>query len=104
MENEEKEKRCGCAVKTVRAEEVKRELTVRLNRVLGQLNGVKNLVENDAYCMDIIVQVMAATAALKSFTAELLSAHISSCVVDDVKHEKYEKVDELLRFLKKLMN
>ncbi len=61
------------------------------------------MVENDAYCTDIITQVAAATAALNSFNRELLSTHIKTCVADDIKAGKNETVDDLLSTLQKLM-
>lgn len=75
----------------------------RLNRIEGQVRGIKNMVETDAYCTDIITQVAAATAALNAFNKELLSAHIKSCVADDIKAGKTETVDDLLATLQKLM-
>ncbi|MDE6384539.1 MAG: metal-sensing transcriptional repressor, partial [Eubacterium sp.] len=75
----------------------------RLNRIEGQIRGIKGMVENDAYCTDIITQVAAATAALNSFNRELLSTHIKTCVADDIKAGKNETVDDLLATLQKLM-
>lgn len=75
----------------------------RLNRIEGQIRGIKGMVENDAYCTDIITQVAAATAALNSFNKQLLSEHIKTCVTDDIKAGKTETVDDLLNTLQKLM-
>ena len=75
----------------------------RLNRIEGQLRGIKGMVENDAYCPDILIQVSAATAALNSFNKVLLANHIESCVVDDLKEEKEGTVQELVTVLQKLM-
>ena len=69
----------------------------------GQIRGIKGMVENDAYCTDIITQVAAATAALNSFNKQLLSEHIKTCVTDDIKAGKTETVDDLLNTLQKLM-
>ena len=69
----------------------------------GLIRGIKGMVENDAYCTDIITQVAAATAALNSFNRELLSTHIKTCVADDIKAGKNETVDDLLSTLQKLM-
>ena len=75
----------------------------RLNRIEGQIRGIKGMVENDAYCPDILIQVSAATAALNSFNKVLLANHIESCVVDDLKEEKEGTVQELVTVLQKLM-
>ena len=61
------------------------------------------MLENDAYCVDVITQVAAATAALNSFNKELLSEHIKTCVADDIRAGKDETIDELLKTLQKLM-
>ena len=75
----------------------------RLSRIEGQIRGIRNMVENDAYCIDILVQVAAANAALNSFNKELLGNHIKTCVADDIRNGKDETVDELVATLQKLM-
>lgn len=75
----------------------------RLNRIEGQVRGVKNMLENDAYCVDVLTQVSAINAALNAFNKELLANHIHTCVVDDIKKGKEDTVDELCETLKKLM-
>lgn len=95
---------CNCCHKTKkRSEEEYKSLINRLNRIEGQIRGIKGMVERDAYCTDIITQVAAATAALNSFNKELLSTHIKTCVADDIKAGKTETVDDLLATLQKLM-
>ena len=95
---------CNCCHKTkVRNEEEYKSLINRLNRIEGQIRGIKGMVEKDAYCTDIITQVAAATAALNAFNRELLSTHIKTCVADDIKAGKNETVDDLLATLQKLM-
>lgn len=86
-----------------RDEAHKQALLNRLNRIEGQIRGIKAMVENDRYCVDIITQAAAANAALDSFSRELLSNHISSCVVNDIRQEKEGAVDELVELLKKIM-
>ena len=83
--------------------EEKQALIKRLNRIEGQIRGIRSMVENDRYCADVITQVAAANAALDSFNRELLSSHINSCVVNDIKNEKEDAVDELITLLKKIM-
>ena len=75
----------------------------RLNRIEGQVRGIRGMLEKDAYCVDILVQVAAANAALNSFSRELLAQHIGSCVADDLRARSDEKLEELLRLLPKLM-
>lgn len=75
----------------------------RLNRIEGQVRGVRKMVEEDGYCTDILTQVSAIQAALNSFNRELLASHIKSCVVQDICAGNEEVVDELVMTLQKLM-
>lgn len=75
----------------------------RLNRIEGQIRGIRKMVENDAYCADILTQSAAVTAAMNAFNRELLSNHIHSCVVRDIRDGKTEVVDELTALIHKLM-
>ena len=90
-------------MKKVRDEAEQRQLLNRLNRIEGQIRGVKKMLEEDAYCIDILNQVSAANCALNSFTKVLLAAHLKSCVAEDVREGSTEKLDELVRTLQKLM-
>ncbi len=92
----------GCRTKERTAEE-KRCLVNRLSRIEGQIRGLKDMVERDQYCTDIITQASAAGAAINSFIKELLAAHIKGCVADDIRAGKDETVDELVSTLQKLM-
>lgn len=93
-----------CAHKTKkRSEEEYKKLINRLNRIEGQIRGIKGMVENDAYCPDILIQVSAVNAALNAFNKELLSNHIHTCVATDIRNGKDETIDELVNTLKKLM-
>ena len=94
---------CGCHEKKERTEEERRKLVNRLNRIEGQIRGIRGMLERDAYCPDILAQAAAANAALNAFSRELLSSHIRSCVVNDVRAGNDEIVDELLDTLQKLM-
>lgn len=80
-----------------------KSLINRLNRIEGQVRGVKRMLEEEKYCTDILVQVSAINAALNSFNRELLANHMRTCVVDDIRAGKDEVVDELLATLQKLM-
>ena len=99
MENEES---CECR-HTQRTEEERQKLLIRLKTVEGQIRGIEKMVEDDQYCPDILMQVSAATNAMNSFNKVLLSCHIHSCVVDDIRNGKDETIDELCDVLQKLM-
>lgn len=100
----ENEKCCCCQSKTKhRSEEEQKALINRLNRIEGQIRGIKRMLEEDAYCTDIITQVSAANSALNSFNKELLASHIKTCVTDDIIAGKTETVDDLVKTLQKLM-
>ena len=95
-------KECCCKTKERSGKEYK-DLINRLNRIEGQIRGIKKMVENDAYCIDILTQVSAANAALNSFNKVLLGNHIRTCVTNDIKEGKAETVDEFVSTLQKLM-
>ncbi len=80
-----------------------KDLIHRLNRIEGQVRGIKKMVEKDAYCPDILIQVSAVNAALNSFNKVLLANHIRTCVADDIRDGKDETIDELVMTLQKLM-
>ena len=100
---EDKENSC-CSQKTKeRSEEEFKNLINRLNRIEGQVRGVKRMLENDAYCTDVLIQVSAINAALNSFNKMLLAEHIRTCVAEDIRQGKDETIDELVMTLQKLM-
>ena len=94
---------CGCHKTKERTEEEYKRLINRLNRVEGQIRGIRGMVEKSAYCPDILAQVAAANAALNAFAKELLGDHIRTCVTRDIREGKDETVEELLCTLQKLM-
>ncbi|MDD5794826.1 metal-sensing transcriptional repressor [Clostridium sp. HCP1S3_B4] len=96
---------CKCKnVKTKkRTNEDKKNLTNRLNRIEGQVRGIKKMLENDAYCTDILTQVSAVQSALNSFAKEILEEHVKTCVVNDIKEGNEEVIDDLLKTIRKLM-
>ena len=97
------ENNCCCHKTKVRSEEEYKTLINRLNRIEGQVRGVKKMVESNAYCTDILTQVSAIQAALNGFNKELLANHIRTCVADDIKNGKDATIDELVQTLQKLM-
>ena len=94
----------NCTQKTKdRSTKEYKDMINRLSRIEGQVRGIKGMVEKDAYCTDILIQVAAVNAALNSFNRVLLANHIKTCVTQDIKDGKEETVDELIQTLKKLM-
>ena len=97
------EREC-CSSKTkIRSDEEYKKLINRLNRIEGQVRGIRGMVENNAYCTDILMQVSAVNAALNAFNKELLANHIRTCVADNIREGKDDIVDELVTTLQKLM-
>lgn len=100
----ENEKCCHCSQrKKERSPEEYKKLIHRLNRIEGQIRGIKGMVENNAYCPDILIQSAAVNAAINAFNKELLANHIRTCVADDIRSGKDEVIDELVVTLQKLM-
>lgn len=87
----------------LRSDVEKKALLTRLKRIEGQVRGVYNMVENDAYCTDILTQAAAVNAAMNSFNKQLLASHMRSCVVENIKNGNEEVIDELVVLLQKLM-
>lgn len=100
-ENAAQEENC-CRTKE-RSEDEYKCLMHRLNRIEGQIRGIKGMLDKSAYCLDILAQVAAVNAALNAFGQELLSNHIHTCVVEDIRAGKEDSIDELLTTLKKFM-
>lgn len=98
-------KKCCCCSqrKKERTPEEYTKLIHRLNRIEGQIRGIRGMVENNAYCPDILMQSAAVTAAMNAFNKELLASHIRTCVAQDIRDGKDEVIDELVRTLQKLM-
>ena len=99
MENKD----CCCKKTKQRSEEEYKSLIHRLNRIEGQIRGIRGMVERSAYCPDILIQTAAVTAAMNALNRELLSNHIRTCVVKDIQAGNEEVIDELVTTLQKLM-
>lgn len=97
------QKNTCCEKTTHRTDEQRRKLINRLNRIEGQIRGLRGMIEADAYCNDVLTQSAAASAALNSFNKELIGYHIKGCVTRDIRAGKDDVVDELLDTLQKLM-
>ena len=93
---------CSHRTKERNPEEVK-ALIHRLSRIAGQIQGIKGMIERDAYCTDILVQSSAVSAAINAFNKELLATHIRTCVAQDIRDGKDDTIDDLVRTLQKLM-
>ena len=97
--------RKGCCSdrKRQRTDEEYKRLMNRLSRIEGQIRGVKGMLENDAYCTDIVLQVSAINAALNSFNKVLLAEHIRTCVADDIRNGKDDTIEDLVNTITRLM-
>ena len=94
----------GCCGKTTaRSEEERKKLIHRLNRMEGQIRGIRGMVEKDAYCEDILIQSAAVNAAVSAFNKELIGSHIRGCVARDIREGRDEVIDEFVATLQKLM-
>ena len=96
------ESKCCCRT-TDRPEEEKKKLIHRLNRIEGQIRGIRGMLERDAYCPDILTQCAAVNAAVNAFNRDLIASHIRGCVVRDMHEGREEVIDELVATLQKLM-
>ena len=97
------EEQCFCHTTKERSEKEYKDLIHRLNRIEGQIRGIRGMVEKNCYCPDILIQVAAANAALNSFNKVLQGNHIRTCVARDIRDGKDETIDELVGILQKLM-
>ena len=94
---------CCCRKTKHRSPQEQKRLANRLSRIEGQVRGLRDMLQADAYCPDILVQVSAVSAALNSFSRELLATHIRTCVADGIRQGDDEVIDELVTTLQKLM-
>lgn len=97
METKEK----NCYRQTKRDEEDKRQIIIRLNKIIGQMNGVKKMIENDRYCFDVLSQLSAIDKAISSLSSKLIDHHLHTCIVDDIKKGDLKTVDELAELFKR---
>lgn len=98
------QKQCCHIAKTKKRSETEyRSLINRLSRIEGQVRGIRKMVEQDAYCTDILIQVSAVNAALNAFNKELLANHIRTCVAEDIRNGNDETIDALVDTLQKVM-
>ncbi len=93
----------NCCRKKIRDDQERHDLMNRLKRIEGQVRGLQRMLEEDAYCPDILIQASAVNSALNSFCKVLLANHLRSCVTEDIRAGRDEAVDELVDTLQKLM-
>ena len=96
MEN----KKC-CERKTHRAEEEKKLINNRLNRIEGQIRGIKRMVQEDTYCNDVLIQLSAIQNSVKSLSNHILENHLYNCVTEDLEAGNLDTIDELISLLKR---
>lgn len=96
-------KKANCERHSHHSEAIKSNIVTRLNKVEGQIRGIKGLIEKDTYCDDVLNQIAAIQSALNSVGKLLLEAHVKSCIVERIKADDLEVVDELMTTVKKLM-
>ena len=99
----EEKKVCCCRKTTKRSQDQKKALLNRLRRIEGQVRGIQTMLEQDAYCNDVLIHSAAVNAAMNAFNRELLASHIRSCVVRDIRAGQDQVIDELVETLQKLM-
>lgn len=92
----------GCSKNKHRNDEDKRNLIKRLNRVEGQVRGISKMVEEDRYCEDVLIQISAIINSLRSMSNELLKSHLATCVVDEIKKDNLEVIDEVVNLFNKI--
>lgn len=96
------EKKCCCAERSkLRTQEEKNNLEKRVNRIIGQMNGIKKMIEEDRYCSDIIIQLSAIDKAIKSLANLMIDNHIRTCVVEHIKNDDYSDIEDISTFFKR---
>ena len=105
MSEDGKKTCCHCTSHkhTPRTDELKADVTRRINRAVGQLNGIKVMVEEDRYCGDVLTQLAAVESAVKAISREVMQDHLETCVVERVQAGDTEVVDEVMGLFKKFM-
>lgn len=89
--------------KSHHSDKVKNNLVTRLNRIEGQIRGIKGLIERDSYCDDVITQISATQSALNSVAKILLEGHMRSCVLERIQQGDTEVLDEVLVTIQRLL-
>lgn len=90
-----------CCKKKVRSEDEKKNFIIRVNKLIGQMNGIKKMIEDDRYCDDILIQLSAIDKSIKSLANIILENHMHSCLIKDIKNDNYEVIDEIVQLFKR---
>ena len=90
-----------CSKKTKRGDEEKKRIISRLNRIGGQINGITKMIENDAYCNDVLIQLAAVKSSIKSLSAHILENHLCTCVARDLENGEFDTIDEIISLFKR---
>lgn len=90
-----------CGKKTKRSTEEKKKIVNRLNRIGGQINGISKMIENDAYCNDVLVQLSAVKSSIKSLSTYVLENHLCTCVARDLENGDMDAIDEIISLFKR---
>ena len=90
-----------CGTKTKRSDEEKKRIISRLNRISGQINGISKMVENDAYCNDVLIQLSAVKSSVKSLSTYILENHLCTCVARDLENGELDTIDEIISLFKR---
>ena len=90
-----------CNKKTKRSPEEKKLIINRLNRISGQINGINKMIENDAYCNDVLIQLSAVKNSIKSLSTHILENHLYTCVANDLENGNFDSIDELISLFKR---
>lgn len=84
-----------------RSSEEKKTLTTRMNKIIGQMNGIKNMIDNDRYCDDILIQLSAVDKSIKSLANLILENHMHTCLIEHIENKEYEIIDEIVELFKR---
>ena len=95
------ENKCSCQRAKNRKEEDKKKLINRISRLIGQMNGIKIMIENDRYCDDVLIQLSAIDKSIKSLANVILDDHIHTCLLNDIKEGKEESLDEIVELFRR---
>lgn len=90
-----------CCKTKKRSEDERKSINVRINKIIGQMNGIKKMVDEDRYCDDILIQLSAIDKSIKSLANFILDNHMHSCLIDGIKNDRYEVIDEIIELFKR---
>ncbi len=92
---------CENCKKKERTTDQKKDLAIRLNKCIGQLNGIKKMVDEDRYCDDILIQLSAVNKSIKSIANIVLDNHMHTCLIEHIENKDYEIIDEIVNLFKR---